>query len=138
MRSGPQFRKMSTKRDLRSRLQAIQRLLSLEVPEPGNILCQKDLVTSIKNLSILIPVPLPVAGEFVHDAVVEGEVYRQPDGQGDDDALQDIELPAQEDQGGDGGEDDQEHSHDGQQTQTQAPGEVMSQLFGLIKYFVKW
>ena len=86
---------------------------------------------------ILIPVPVPVAGEFVHDAVVEGEVYRQPDGQGDDDTLQDVELPAQEHQAGDGGEDDQEHSHDGQQTQTQAPGEVRSQIIQTIQIFGK-
>ena len=63
-----------------------------------------------------------MAGKFVHDAVVEGEVHREADGEGDDDALEDVELPAQDDQGGDGDQDDQEHRQYGQQAQAQAPG----------------
>ena len=70
----------------------------------------------------LPPVPVRVAGQGVHDAVVEGEVHGEPDGEGDDHALEDVELPAQEDQGGQGGEDDQEHAQDGQQAQTRRPG----------------
>ena len=55
---------------------------------------------------------VPVAGEIVDDAAVDGEVHRQPDGKGQDDALEDVEVPAQEDEGGDGGQDDEEHRQD--------------------------
>ena len=49
----------------------------------------------------LVPVGLP--GELVHDAVVQGEVDTEPDGQGDHHRLQDVQLPTQQDEHG--------HSH---------------------------
>ena len=44
---------------------------------------------------------------------MDGEDHRQPDVEGHDDALEDVEVPAQEDEGGDGGQDYEDHCQDG-------------------------
>ena len=66
------------------------------------------------------PVCLPA--ERVHQPVVEGEVHRETDGQGDHHRLQDVELPPEQDQDGYRDEDDGEHGQNGKEAEEDVPG----------------
>ena len=63
-----------------------------------------------------------VATQLVHYPIMKCEVYGKPDGHSDDDRLQDVELPAEDNQDTDGDQDDGEHGEDGQDAQDDVPG----------------